>query len=128
MPSSNPRYRNYTARVKLRRRILHEESHCGICGLPVDKTLTMVLGKHGKHCHNPDCPGCSPHPMRPEIDEIIPISRGGSPTDRQNTRLVHRQCNRRRGTGNKTIIQPLTTTRTWSTDPVGAAPPWPPGP
>ena len=39
------------------------QSHCGICGQPVDKNL-----KHG-------------HPMAPCVDHIIPIAKGGHPSD-----------------------------------------------
>ena len=52
---------------------------CGICGREVDKTL----------------PAGSP--MSPELDEIIPVSRGGSPYDIDNLQLAHRTCNRRKG-------------------------------
>ncbi len=32
--------------------------------------------------------------MSPEVDEIIPVSRGGNPIDWHNVQLVHRCCNR----------------------------------
>ena len=62
--TSNPRYANGHRRRNLRTRILREETHCAICGHEVDKTLP------------------TPHPYSPEIDEIIPISLGGNPLDR----------------------------------------------
>jgi 5-methylcytosine-specific restriction endonuclease McrA len=34
--------------------------------------------------------------MRPEVDEIIPVSRGGNPLDIDNCQLTHRFCNRRK--------------------------------
>lgn len=34
--------------------------------------------------------------MAPEIDDIIPVSKGGNPIDRNNLRLTHRCCNRRK--------------------------------
>ena len=63
--------------------MLTEESDCGICGQPVDKTLK------------------TPHPGSPEVDEIIPVSKGGSPYERANCRLTHRLCNGQRGNGDK---------------------------
>ena len=59
--------------------MLAEEDVCWICGQPVDKTLPPGL------------------PGSPEVDEVVPVSRGGSPYDRSNCRLAHRICNQRRG-------------------------------
>lgn len=53
----------------------------------------MAPGMHGPRCQGGDCPGCVPHPARPEVDEDVPVSRGGSPYDRANTALMHRRCN-----------------------------------
>ena len=61
-----------------KRRILQTESICGICGLPVDKTLKY------------------PHPMSATIDHIIPIDRGGHPSDIANLQLAHMACNRQK--------------------------------
>ena len=36
--------------------------------------------------------------MRAEVDEDIPRARGGSPYERDNTHLMHRACNRWKGT------------------------------
>ena len=87
-------------RRELVKRIKAEEHLCALCDTPVDKTLTYMPGAHGPNCpaHNTgqayrDCPGCTPHPMRGEVDEDIPRSRGGSPYDRANCHLMHRQCN-----------------------------------
>lgn len=65
-----------TAFEKNRKRILMTESICGICGQPVDKKLKP------------------PHPLSPVIDHIIPISKGGHPSDINNLQLAHWQCNR----------------------------------
>lgn len=75
----NPRRRNGSRRTKLRKRVLAAYDVCWICGRPVDKTLQ---------------PG---HPMSGEVDEAIPVSRGGSPFEWDNLRLAHRICNQRRG-------------------------------
>ena len=66
-------------REALRRRVYAMTDVCGICGRTVDKTL----------------PAGSP--LSPELDEIIPISRGGSAYDIDNLQLTHRICNRRKG-------------------------------
>ncbi|TCD53838.1 endonuclease [Alloscardovia theropitheci] len=69
------RYRNGNRRRKLRARVIAAYDTCWICGKPIDKSLK------------------TPHPMSPEVDEIIPVSRGGSPFDWNNCRLAHRICN-----------------------------------
>lgn len=61
---------------KNKRRILATQSVCGICGRPVDMTLK------------------APHPMSPCIDHIIPINKGGHPSDIENLQLAHWSCNR----------------------------------
>ena len=53
--------------------ILATQSICGICGMPVDKSLKY------------------PHPMSPSVDHIIPCARGGS-DDLDNLQLAHRKC------------------------------------
>ena len=78
--ATNPRYANGHRRRTLRARLLATPHPiCAECGEPIDKTL-----------HHLD-------PGAPEVDEIIPISRGGSPLKRSNLRLLHRICNQRRG-------------------------------
>lgn len=59
--------------------ILATQSTCAICGGIVDKTIK------------------APHPMSPSIDHIIPVSRGGHPSDISNLQLTHRACNRAKG-------------------------------
>lgn len=73
--STNPRYRNGWRREQLRKRVLAAYDVCAICGQPVDKTLH------------------TPHPLSAEVDEIIPVSRGGDPLAWDNVRLTHRRCN-----------------------------------
>lgn len=84
-------------RRQLRARVLAEETHCALCDQPVDKKLKVEQGKHYKNCDNTSCQGCKPHPMRAEVDETIARKFGGSPLDRANTRLMHRQCNQAKG-------------------------------
>lgn len=112
----NPRYANGAARRRARAEVLAEETHCALCGRVVDTDLGFLPGKHGPRCKKPECSGCSPHPMRPEIDEIVPVSAGGSPILRENLRLTHRACNRQRSDGRPTRPRPVTApvTPTWS--------------
>lgn len=61
---------------KNRRIILLTQEYCGICGKPVDKSLKY------------------PHPLSPTVDHIIPIDKGGHPSDISNLQLAHFTCNR----------------------------------
>lgn len=72
----NERVSNGWRRRQLRARVLAAYDVCAICGKPVDKTLK------------------TPHPMSAEVDELIPVSRGGDPYSFTNCRLTHRICNR----------------------------------
>jgi len=81
--ATNPRSANGHRRRQIRARVLASEYVCALCGLPVDKNLK------------------TPHPMSPEVDEIVPISRGGSAVTRANTQLTHRICNQRKGNGKR---------------------------
>jgi len=67
-------------RRELVRRVKAEESHCALCDRPVDQTL-----------HHLD-------PQAAVVDEDIPRALGGSPYDRLNCHLMHRSCNRWKGT------------------------------
>ena len=99
MPSSNPRYRNPHARNVLRERVQRRGDPCAICGKPIDYTLPAR------------------HPMSYELDEIIPVSRGGSPIDPDNVRATHRICNEKRGNKldheREAIHMSLTSSRDW---------------
>lgn len=77
----NPRYANGNARRKLRARIRSLGLPCAICGRPIDYSLPAG------------------HPMSYELDEVVPVSRGGSPTDPRNVQPAHRICNERKGAG-----------------------------
>lgn len=61
-----------------KKKILATQSVCGICGRPVDKSLRY------------------PHPMSATVDHIIPIARGGHPSDLDNLQLAHWTCNRQK--------------------------------
>lgn len=67
-----------------KKKILASQNICAICGQPVDKRLKY------------------PHPLSPSIDHIIPIDRGGHPSDIDNLQLAHWKCNREKA--NKLIF------------------------
>lgn len=77
MTAGDPRngrpYRRHRARV------MANETHCWLCGEPVDKTLPRN------------------HRMAGTADHITPVSLGGHPLGPM--RLAHRACNSRRGNG-----------------------------
>lgn len=59
-----------------KRRIFATQTVCAICGKPVDFSIKF------------------PHPMSACIDHIIPVSKGGHPSDIGNMQLAHMCCNR----------------------------------
>lgn len=69
----NPRRRS--GRDALVRRVRALGEPCWICGLPIDATLPAG------------------HPLAFELDELVPVSKGGSPVDFENCRGAHRVCN-----------------------------------
>lgn len=98
--SANPRYANGSERRKLRAWLGAQGMPCHICGQPIDYSLPAG------------------DPMSFEVDEIVPVSKGGSPTDRSNVAPAHRICNQRRG--NRDLAgpgpgarAPIATSRDW---------------
>lgn len=79
MTKVNPRHANGHRRRRLRARVLAHYTHCALCGQPVDKTLPYT------------------DPGAPEVDEIVPVSRGGDPLAWGNVQLAHRSCNQTKG-------------------------------
>lgn len=81
---SNNRYRpdqdgSHRAQFdKNKKRIYSTQTVCGICGKPVDPAYKY------------------PHPLSRCIDHIIPISKGGHPSDLENLQLAHWTCNRQK--------------------------------
>lgn len=63
---------------KNKKKIYATQTHCGICGQPVDFSLKY------------------PHQLSPCIDHIVPIAKGGHPSDFQNLQLAHWICNRKK--------------------------------
>lgn len=68
-----------------RLKILRTQTICGICGKPVDFSYK------------------NPHPLAPTVDHIIPVSKGGHPSDLSNLQLAHRCCNRAKS---NSLIEP----------------------
>jgi hypothetical protein len=63
---------------KNKKKIYATQSVCAICGHPVDFSLRY------------------PHPMSPCIDHVIPVTKGGHPSDIENLQLAHLTCNRQK--------------------------------
>lgn len=63
---------------RAKKKIYATQTVCGICGKPVDFSLKF------------------PHPLSPTIDHIIPINKGGHPSDPDNLQLAHFTCNRQK--------------------------------
>ncbi len=61
-----------------KKKILATQRICGICGKPVDFKYKY------------------PHPLSPCIDHIIPVAKGGHPSDMDNLQLAHWTCNRQK--------------------------------
>lgn len=74
----DPRKRNPAQRKALRARVYANSDVCAICGYQVDKSLPAFT------------------PESPEVDEIVPVARGGDPYDFANLQLTHRKCNRQK--------------------------------
>ena len=63
---------------KNKKKIFSTQSVCGICGKPVDFSLKY------------------PHPLSACVDHIIPVAKGGHPSDLDNLQLAHWTCNRQK--------------------------------
>lgn len=61
-----------------KKKIYATQTVCGICGKEVDFGYKF------------------PHPLSPCIDHIIPVARGGHPSDINNLQLAHMGCNRQK--------------------------------
>ena len=63
---------------KNKRKILATQTVCALCGQPVDKSFRY------------------PHPLSATADHIIPLAKGGHPSDLGNLQLAHLVCNRQK--------------------------------
>ena len=70
---TGPHRANFERNKKI---ILKTQNVCGICGKPVDLSLKP------------------PNPLAPCIDHIVPVSKGGHPSDIKNLQIAHCCCNR----------------------------------
>ena len=109
--ASNPRRANGSRRDATLRWLRHQQQPCWICrafGRPA--TIDYSLPAR--------------HPMSFECDELVPVSKGGSPYDRRNVAATHRRCNEWRGNKSvadvlaiakrtRTTAQGLPTSQTW---------------
>ena len=75
-PDKNGPHEREFARNK--KKILATQNICAICGQPVNMNLKL------------------PDPLSPTIDHIIPIDKGGHPSDMGNLQLAHLCCNNRK--------------------------------
>lgn len=76
---ANKRRANSSRRNSLRRYLEGRDLVCYLCGRPLDYSLPAGL------------------PASPEIDEVLPVSKGGDPLDVSNCRMTHRYCNEFKG-------------------------------
>lgn len=76
---ANPRRANGSRRDKARARLRAQGLPCHLCGLPIGPTPSHL------------------DPLAWECDELVPVSRGGSPCDPANLAPAHRCCNSWRG-------------------------------
>ena len=81
-----------TAFEKNRKRILQTATICPLCGQELDKSIKDKA-----------------NPLFVEIDHIVPISRGGHPSDIDNLQAVHKICNRKKS--NRTLSETITDIR-----------------
>lgn len=80
MSGANARRANGTRRNRLLKRLRAEQRPCWICGLPIDYSAPAG------------------NPLAFECDELVPVSKGGSPFDPANVDAAHRCCNNWRRT------------------------------
>lgn len=101
------RYQNGAARRKARARLKAKGNPCWICeAFGRDPTIDYSLP--------------AGHPMSFEVDELVPVSKGGSPIDMGNLAATHRYCNEWRG--NKSVEEVLAIARGGSGGPRDAVP------
>ena len=88
----NPRRANGSRRDATVRWLRCQERPCWIC---------RAFGRPARIDY--DLP--ARHPLSFECDELVPVSKGGSPYDRRNVDATHRRCNEWRG--NKSVAEVL---------------------
>lgn len=88
----NPRRANGSRRTRLRNWLKAQGRPCWIC---------RAFGRPGTIDY--DLP--AGHPWSFEVDELVPVSKGGDPYDHANVDAAHRCCNQWRG--NKSVERVL---------------------
>lgn len=102
MAKANPRKANGNARRKLRSWLKAQGRPCWICqAFGLDGTIDYSLPAR--------------HPLSFEVDELVPVSKGGSPFDRNNVDAAHRRCNQWRG--NKSVSEVMRIARSGGSTP-----------
>lgn len=69
--------------------IFATQEYCAICGRRVDFSIKY------------------PDPMCPTVDHIIPLDKGGHPSDIANLQLAHMSCNRQKGSKLRKAVVPV---------------------
>ena len=87
----NPRRTNGWRRNQIRKRLKATGGVCAFCHRPIDYDAPYMLDGHV----NPWCF---------VVDEILPVSRGGSPYDLANCQPAHHICNAIAGDKSKTLV------------------------
>ena len=78
--STNPRVANGTRRRNIRKWLRAQGRPCWIC---------RAFGRSGAIDYSLP----AGHPFSFEVDELVPVSKGGSPPSRANVDAAHRCCN-----------------------------------
>ena len=99
---ANPRSSNGNARRKLRLWLKSQGRPCWIC---------QAFGRDAEIDYSLP----SRHPYSFEVDELVPVSKGGSPFDRNNVDAVHRRCNQWRG--NRSVAEVMRIARSGGSHP-----------
>lgn len=84
---TNVRRSNSTRRNRVLAHVRATYGTCWICGLPVDKGVPART------------------PLALEVDELVPVSQGGSPYDFANVRAAHRCCNQWRSNNSVAYVE-----------------------
>ncbi|MEM9316593.1 MAG: HNH endonuclease [Pseudomonadota bacterium] len=71
---------------RVRAYVIATQTHCGICGGPVDKRRAYRNPLTGKR-----------DPLSPSVDHRTPVAHGGAPYAVENLQLAHLGCNQDKG-------------------------------
>lgn len=93
--ANNPRRANGSRRDKIIAYWRSQGQPCALCHLPIDYSAPYWI-ESGRFRED-GTPIMTVNPDAFVVDEIVPVSRGGSPFDRENTQPAHARCNSRKG-------------------------------